>query len=68
VFTALKALRRMRWQATKDLVRLMAIPRDHNKSCRCQHDGHHTLPKVLEDQTFDLVDLLPKRDRTAGSH
>jgi hypothetical protein len=46
----------------------MAIPRDHNKSCRCQHDGHHTLPKVLEDQTFDLVDLLPKRDRTAGSH
>ncbi len=61
---AAKALTRMRWQATKDLVRLMAIPRDHNNSCRCGHNGHHSLPKVLEDQTFDLVDLLPKRART----
>jgi hypothetical protein len=26
-------------------------------------EGHHSLPKVLEDQTFDLVDLLPQKAR-----
>jgi hypothetical protein len=57
-----KALTRMRWQAIKDLVRLMAIPQDRNKSCRClhHHNGHLSLPKALDDQTFDLVDLLPE--------
>jgi len=67
LFTIIKRLTRVRWQATKDLVRLMAIPQDHNKFCRCPHDGHHSLPKVLEDQTFDLIDLLPKRARTDGT-
>ncbi len=59
-----KALTRMRWQAAKDLVRLLAIPKDHDESCRCGHDSHNSIPEVLEEQTFDLIDLLPSGKRT----
>jgi hypothetical protein len=53
-----REISRQRRTAVKDLFQYLAIPHDRDRSCLCGHTGHHTLPRALEEQTFDLGEFL----------
>jgi hypothetical protein len=48
------AIAAVRSLAYRDLLRFQAVPADSDADCRCGDRAHHTLPRVLEEQTIDI--------------
>lgn len=53
-----KLLAGARRRALWDLHRYVAIPLKYDVSCRCEDPSLCTLPKILEDQTFSVPELI----------
>jgi hypothetical protein len=49
-------IRELRHDAALDLLRYRAVPSDRDRPCGCDDDP--SLPAFLEDQTFDLLELI----------
>jgi hypothetical protein len=51
---AAKTIRDYRREALWDLQQFVAIPHDRDQVCLCGHQTHHSLPRVLAEQTIDI--------------
>ena len=56
-----KEIRGLRQDAILDLLKFRAVPRDRDRPCRCK--SRPSLPGFLEEQTFDLLELVDPDDR-----